>query len=400
MDRDPGPSGPVSGDPGPSGPGSGDPGPSGRLGPTLPDYGGACVDQVVAAILRSGARGGDDAAPPWLPGPAVGAAQAVLLVLDGLGWAQLKERPGLAPTMNAMTGGPVTTVAPSTTATALTSITTGSSPAAHGIVGYRLRVEGDRVLNVLRWKTAAGDARGAIPPEGFQSIEPFRSTKPPVVTRADVAESGFTRAHMAGARMYGWRMPSTIVATVRSLLADGERFVYAYYDGVDKVAHEFGFGPTYDAELVAADRLVHDLIDVLPTGAVLVVISDHGQVDVGDRVVTLDAGVAAMTTMLSGEGRFRWLHARPGMHDALAAAAHGLYDDVAWVRLREEAVTEGWFGGPLSDRVAHRLGDVVIATRASIAVLDPADPGEQWMRCRHGSLTAAEMLVPLLAGRS
>ena len=373
------------------------------LRPTIPDYGGACVDQVVSTVLRSG-RGGSAAtretAPAWLPEPAVGATQAVVLVLDGLGWAQLKERPGLAPTMNSMAGGPVTTVAPSTTAAALTSITTGCPPATHGIVGYRLRVDADRILNVLRWKTTAGDARTAIPPEGFQSLEAFASTKPPVVTRAEVAESGFTRAHMAGARMYGWRMPSTLVATVRALLADGERFVYAYYDGVDKVAHEFGFGPTYDAELVAADRLVHDLIDALPTGAALVVVSDHGQVDVGDRVVTLDADIADRTTMLSGEGRFRWLHARPGMLEAVASAAHRRYDDAAWVRTRDEAVAEGWFGGELSDVVAHRLGDVVIAPSDPVAILDPADPGEQWMRCRHGSLTPEEMLVPLLASRA
>jgi hypothetical protein len=366
-----------------------------RPPPMVPAYDGACIDHVVPAVL-----GGD--APAWMPAPAAGAAQVVLLVLDGLGWVQLQERPGLAPTMTSMAGGPITTVAPSTTAAALTSITIGAPPAVHGIVGYRLRVSGptgDSVLNVLRWKTGAGDARVAIPPEGFQSLEPFGSTKPPVVTRADVAESGFTRAHMAGARMYGWRMPSTLVATVAALLRDGERFVYAYYDGVDKVAHEFGFGPTYDAEVVAADRLVRDLIDVLPAGAALLVVSDHGQIDVGDRVVALAPDVAGLTNFLSGEGRFRWLHARPGMQDRLAQAAHRAYDDVAWVRTRDEAVTEGWFGGVLADHVARRLGDVVIAPRERIAVLDPGDPGEQWMRCRHGSLTAEEMLVPLLASR-
>jgi predicted AlkP superfamily pyrophosphatase or phosphodiesterase len=367
--------------------------------PTVPDYGGACIDQVVAAALGQGPGGGSSWSPDWLPEAAVGASQVVLLVLDGLGWGQLQERPGLAPTMAAMASRPLTTVAPSTTAAALTSITIGAPPATHGVVGYRLRVDGDRILNILRWNTSAGDARGSIPPEEFQPLEPFGSTKPPVVTRAEVAESGFTRAHMAGARMYGWRMPSTLVATVRSLLRDGERFVYAYYDGVDKVAHEFGFGPTYDAELVAADRLVDDLIDVLPRGAALLVVSDHGQVDVGDRVVTLDSEVVDLTTMLSGEGRFRWLHARPGQLERLAATTHRLYDGVAWVRTREEAVAEGWFGGELSPHVADRLGDVVIATREPIAILDPADPGEQWMRCRHGSLTAAEMLVPLLASR-
>jgi hypothetical protein len=329
----------------------------------------------------------------------VGAAQVVLLVLDGLGWEQLQERPGLAPTMTAMAGGPITTVAPSTTAAALTSITLGVPPAVHGILGYRLRVDGDRVLNVLRWKTAGGDARPSIPPEAFQPLEAFGGLKAPVVTRADVAESGFTRAHMAGARMYGWRMPSTLVATVATLLRDGERFVYAYYDGVDKVAHEFGFGAIYDGEVVAADRLVHDVVDVLPPGAVVLVVSDHGQVDVGDRVMSLDAEVAGLTTMLSGEGRFRWLHATAGAAERLADAARRHYDDVAWVRTRDEAAAEGWFGGPLRPESAGRLGDVVIAPSQPLAVLDPADPGEQWMRCRHGSLTPAEMLVPLLASR-
>ena len=33
-----------------------------------------------------------------------------------------------------------------------------------------------------------------------------------------------------------------------------ERFVYAYYDGPDRVAHEYGLVAHYDAELAATDR--------------------------------------------------------------------------------------------------------------------------------------------------
>ena len=80
------------------------------------------------------------------------------------------------------------------------------------------------------------------------------------------------------------------------------------------MAHEFGFGPFYDAELAAADRLVADLLEVLPPGAALAVVADHGQVDVGDAVIGLAPEVAELTSLLSGEGRFRWLHARPGRH--------------------------------------------------------------------------------------
>ena len=363
------------------------------VGPVLPDYGGACVDAVVPAILAR-----RDGAPGWLPAAAANAEQVVLLVLDGLGWEQLQARAHLAPTMAAMAGGPITTVAPSTTATALTSLTTGASPAAHGVVGYRVRVGGTEVLNVLRWRTVAGeDARTTVPPETFQAIEPFGGTKPPVVTRAEFSESGFTRAHLAGARFCGWRVTSTLVATVGSLLADQAPFVYAYYDGVDKVAHEFGLGSLYEAELVAADRLVADVIAVLPPGAAVVVVADHGQIDVGDRVVPLRREVAELSVLLSGEGRFRWLHARPGCHDRLADAARRCHGDQAWVRTRDEAVADGWFGGRLSGEFEGRLGDVVLAAHQPVAFLDSTDTGNITLRSRHGSLTPEEMWVPLLA---
>jgi predicted AlkP superfamily pyrophosphatase or phosphodiesterase len=360
--------------------------------PVLPDYGGASLDSVVPAVL-----GRAHGAPSWLPPGVAGAEQVVVLTLDGLGWEQLRERAHLAPTMAAMTGGAVTTVVPSTTATALTSLTTGASPATHGVVGYRVRVFGTDVLNVLRWRTIRGDdARSTVPPETFQPLEPFAATKPPVVTRAEFSDSGFTRAHLAGVRLLGWRVPSTLVTTVGNLLGEGAPFVYAYYDGVDKVAHEYGLGEYYEAELVAADRLVNDVIDVLPRGAAVVVCADHGQVDVGERVVPLHREVMELTGLLSGEGRFRWLHARPGCRDRLAAAVRRCHGHQAWVRTRDEAVADGWFGGSLEPEVEGRLGDVVLAARDPVAFLDPADTGEIRLRSRHGSLTSAEMLVPLI----
>ncbi|MGI9022788.1 MAG: alkaline phosphatase family protein [Acidimicrobiales bacterium] len=363
------------------------------VGPLLPDYGGACLDGVVPAILGRRQR-----VPGWLPPSVAGATQVVLLVLDGLGWEQLRERSDLAPTLSAMEGGAITTVAPSTTATALTSLTTGAPPAAHGVVGYRMRMMGTDVLNVLRWRTVRGDdARETMPPESVQRLEPFAGTKPPVVTRAEFAETGFTRAHLAGVRMLGWRVPSTLVTAVADELGGGADFVYAYYDGVDKVAHEYGLGRYYEAEVAAADRLVADLIAVLPPGAALVVSADHGQVDVGENVIPLRREVMELASLLSGEGRRRWIHARAGCRDRLAAAVRRCHGDQAWVRTREEAVAEGWFGGRLRPEVEARLGDVVLAATQPVAFLDPADTGNIRLCSRHGSLTPAEMLVPLLA---
>ncbi len=357
----------------------------------MPDYQGACISNLIPALLGAGA--------PWMPPGVGGASQVVLLVVDGLGWDQLQERRDLAPTMGAMAGGPITSVAPTTTATALTSITTGLPPAAHEVVGYRVRVDGDAVLNVLRWRTAAGDARETVVPTRFQTQPTFCGVAPAVVTRAEFAATGFTLAHLAGARLHGWRMPSSLPVEVAALLRSGERFIYAYYDGIDKIAHEHGFGAYYDAELRDTDRLVDRLIEVIPPGAVLVVTADHGQVQVGDDCVPIDPSLLGMVTLVSGEGRFRWLHARRGCAAALAAAAEETFGSIAWVKTVDEAEAEGWFGGNLTAAGRARLGDVALVPFEPVAFLDPDDTGELALRCRHGSLTAAEMLVPLLATR-
>jgi hypothetical protein len=373
--------------------------------PVLPAYGGACIASVTPALLGVVSKSGRPA-PDWLPEPARRATQIMLLVLDGVGWAQLQSSNEAVPTIGSGEGGPITSVVPTTTATALTSISTGLPPAAHGIVGYRLLVRNDgadpgpesaRILNVLKWRTEDGDARRSVPPKAFQPVAAFEGAAPPSVTRTDFAATGFSAAHLDGARIIGWQVPSTIVVEARRLLAEGAPFVHAYYDGPDKVAHEHGLGEHYAAELHSTDGLVGDLIEALPSGGCLVVTSDHGQVDVGLSAELPANDVLEASWLISGEGRFRWFHALPGAESDLEAAAVEHHGDRAWVRSIEQIQDERWFGGALTKEVAGRLGDVALVARDPIAFLDPADPGETRLAARHGSLTGAEMYVPLLA---
>ena len=357
----------------------------------LPDYGGPCITNIVPALL-----GPPDELPPWVPPLLADADQVVLFVVDGLGWDQLQARLTTVPTLATMEGRSITTVAPSTTATALTSLTTGLPPGRHGVVGYRIAVHGE-VLNVLRWATAAGDARQSIPPGKFQPTAPFLGERPPVVTRAEYRTSGFTGAHLDPARYWGYRTLSTMVTEVDRRLRASEPFVYAYYDGLDKVAHEYGLGEHYDAELTWIDHTIDRLLAVLPRRAALVVTADHGQVDVGDNVIELRSDVLSLCSMQSGEGRFRWLHARAGRAGALCDAARAAHEGDAWVVTRDEMVADGWFGPEVNDVALARLGDVALVARRDVAFHDPQDTGPYHLVGRHGALTSAEMRVPLLA---
>lgn len=360
--------------------------------PVLPDFDGPCIANLASGLMA--ARGGQVA--DWLPATLTGARQIVLLVLDGLGWVQLRERPALAPCLTAAAHGPLTSVAPSTTAAALTSLTTGLPPAVHGVVGYRVGA-GPGVLNVLAWRLDGADARTSIPARQFQPFPPFPGApgSVPVVSRAEYASTGFSAAHLAGLPLHGWYTASGVVVGVHQQLEAGEPFVYAYYDGVDRTAHACGLGAHYDAELRAVDRLVADVVGILPPGAVLVVTADHGQVEVGPSVQVLGPEVMDGVTLLSGEGRFRWLHARPGAAEDVAAAAEATFGHLAWVRTKETIIDEGWLGGEPVPAVADRLGDVALVPFEPTAFMDPADTGELRLIARHGSLTPAEMLVPL-----
>jgi hypothetical protein len=369
--------------------------------PVLPDYRGGCIANVVPRLL--GTLAAPDPTADWLPEAAEHARQVVLLVIDGLGWEQLRARSALAPNLSAAAGidRAITSVAPTTTAAALTSITTGRPPSDHGILGYRL-ADGDRIMNMLRWTLGPGedsDARRSVPVRSFQPVPPFPgSTGPvPVVSKVDFGGTGFTAAHLGDSPLFDYRVPSSLAVEVGHRLRDGAPFVYAYYDGIDKVAHASGFGDNYDAELAAVDGIVGDLAATLPAGAVLLVTADHGQIEVGSRVELLGSDAMAMVRFFSGEGRFRWLHARPGAAHDLAALLEDRYGSTTWVRTREELVDDGWFGGPLNAGFATRLGDVALIPFEPIAFMDPADTGENRLACRHGSLTTDELLVPLVA---
>ena len=362
--------------------------------PVIPDYGDANITGLApGCLLASPGR-----RPEWFPEPAQNAETIVLVLVDGMGWNQLTARRSALSFLDSMSGRPITTVAPSTTASALTSLATGAAPIDHGIVGYRMDM-GDGVMNSLRWSIGDRDVRRSHGPESVQPIPPFAGFSVPVVSRVDLESTPFTHAHLRGSRPHGWRTASSIVTQCARLVRAGERFVYAYYDGLDKIAHECGLGEHYDSEIAFVDWLLAAIFAALPAGTTLLVTADHGQVEVGDRVVELPTAAAASLSRQSGEGRFRWLHARAGRAGELHRICRDAFGDRAWVVSKEQVIDEGWLGRLHGNRDAavRRLGDVALVPFAPISFHDPDDSGPFTLIGRHGSLTADEMLVPLLA---
>ncbi|MFM7615935.1 MAG: alkaline phosphatase family protein [Actinomycetes bacterium] len=358
--------------------------------PPRPDPSAPDLARLVPAL-------GEDR-PAWLPEPARGASRTVLLVLDGLGYDQLDANRSVAPHLAAMDGGWISSVVPSTTSAALTSIVTGRHPVEHGVLGYRVR-EGDDVLNVLQWRMEGG---GRAPdPSAYQRYPAFGGRTVPVVTQSSFRNSGFTRAHLADVDFAGWSTVALLVEQCVRAVRAGAPLVYAYYPGVDTVAHEFGLADDrYRAEVGFADRLVGWLLDALPVDCALLVTADHGQVEVGPSGWVEVGELAPFVALQAGDGRFRYLHAREGRAADLAGAAREVVGERAWVLTRRELLDGGWFGpGRPTPAAGARIGDVVLAARDHWAFIDPALRREAGLVGAHGSLTPGEMRVPLLGAR-
>ena len=239
-----------------------------------------------------------------------------------------------------------------------------------------------------RVKAPVGDA--ASPPNGGATAC--------IAAMSDFRKTGFTQAHLRGGRFVGWHTTAALVENCLAEIGAGERLVYAYYPGVDSIAHEFGLhARVWRRELAAADAIVGAILDELPARAALLVTADHGQIHLEPESWIAVPELAKMTTAMAGDGRFRYLHARKGAARELLAAAREQLGASAWVWSRAEVLDEELLGAGATGSVPGRIGDVVLAAQSDIAFVDPALPNEAKLRSGHGSLTADEMLVPLVA---
>lgn len=337
-----------------------------------------------------------------------GLSGACVLLIDGLGAELLDAHAADAPVLAGLRGQTLSVGFPATTAAGLAAVGTGCRSGEHGMVGYTFRLGDAGVVNALQWRKHpwGEDLRDAQPPERVQPLpttfERAAATgfAVSVVSNAQFADSGLTRAVLRGARYVGVQGLGDLAAGVQHAVAAGG-FCYGYHGDLDLIGHLHGPGsPAWRMQLRQVDRLVESVVESLPPGGMLAVVADHGMVAVGDADrVDVDGNEALLAgvSAIGGEARARHVYTVDGAADAVLAAWRETLGDRAWVVSRDEAIAAGWFGERVADRVLERIGDVVAAGRDSaVMVRRTAEPVESALIGHHGSLTTAEQRVPLL----
>jgi hypothetical protein len=329
----------------------------------------------------------------------------LLFLIDGFGADVLVQYAEYAPTLTALTlAHSVETSFPSTTSTSLATLTTGSMPGAHGMMGYTVRVprSSGRVLNSLKW-----DER--VDPQIWQPVPTlFERAANAGITVTHVAakryeETGFTRAVFRGAHYRGANITSDLVGETVTALKSTPSFVYLYVNDLDSAGHSDGVGSEkWIAALSSIDAMVAQLIEKLPKGVRIWITADHGMINVEEKIVmgvenSLLEGIATV----AGEPRMRHLYLAQDADLAPRAEVIARWQETLGAKVkmhtREGAIAAGLFGGEVTLDASERIGDIIAIAQENLVLLDPERAEKEGaMVGHHGGDSDTESTVPLL----
>lgn len=369
----------------------------------------------MAAI--SGALGPMCESAEIVPCPSVSATQladarhVVLLVIDGLGRAQLAQHaPDGAIARARVTD--LSSVFPSTTASAVTTFMTGDAPITHGLTGWHiwfkeLGVVGAPLPFRIRGSAVGLQELGTCPEQLFQTraLSTRLSRRSVLIHPQDLCDTPYTRAHRGCAIVRPYGTLTELVDAICALGGEVEKsYCYAYWPQLDSLSHVFGaFSEQAGAHLRELDDAVAQCAERLRgTGTVLLVCADHGFIDTREdtRLDLADFPQLADTLALPlcGEPRMVYCYVRAGAQADFEALVGECLSNAAEVYRSDEVLDRGWLGpGQRHARVHERIGTHVLVMKDRYCLTDRVLGERRAFRQIgvHGGLSDAELRVPL-----
>jgi len=319
---------------------------------------------------------------------------------------------------------PLTSITPSTTSSALTTLWTGRSPAEHGIMGYEMwlkeyGVVANMILHApITFKNATGSLNKAgFNPEKFLGLRMLgthlleNGVKSYALQHYTIVKSGLSQMLFKDVNVHTFGTAADMWINLRQLLESRPRerfYTWVYWSEVDHLSHFHGPDDERpQAEFatfsMAMERFfLKRLSPELKRGTLLILTADHGQIgtrkDPHFELRHHPNLVRRLHILPSGENRLAYFFVRPGQTGAVREYLERAWPNQFALLGPAHAVAQGLFGpGRQHPRLLDRLGEYIIVGRGA-AYLWWADKDNHLLG-RHGGLHPEEMFVPFLAAR-
>ena len=381
----------------------------------LSDYSGHSIPNLMASILAGlGSPSlGYTPAHSLLPEEVASYRNIVLIVIDGLGDGFLTSQMADT-TLSSLRRHRLTSVFPSTTASAIPCFLTGQAPQQHGLTGWHMYFqELGAVLSVLPGRPRYGGVplsqAGCDPCKffGHQPVFDRLDAQCHLVSPANIARSDFSLAHLGDSTLSGFRTLGEFFAAIgKPLMTSQEerQYVYAYWSELDSIAHATGTGSEETADHLRAwdNAFARFLASIAGTDTLIIVTADHGFIDT-DADHTVDISdhpqmADCLALPLCGEPRVAYAYLRPWQTERFEDYVRTHLSHSVELFPSATLIDRGWFGlGTPHPRLAGRVGDYTLLMKENYIIRDIL-PGEHRhpLLGVHGGTSPAEMWVPLV----
>ncbi len=363
-----------------------------------------------------------------------GAENVILLLLDGVGFRMLEHAeselmvPALGNVFRQSFNGAITSIFPSTTATAITTLNTGLTPQEHGILGYTsyFRDFGS-IVNMLKFAPISNEDMSLFD----CGIEPWMILPGTTIHEKlhnegissfmyvgnAIRNNGLSNIVNRGAEVMPYFTSSDMFVRLRKNLEKGasSTFHFAYLSSPDRIAHMRGpFTEEFSSEVNAIlYSLKTDLIEKLDSGVgkktTIIVSADHGHAQISRENVFDLAKSRELSNMLArpptGDSRAFFMSTRAGCTDAVIDYFEKYLKNMFSIFRSRELLDIGVLGsGTPSSETMDRIGDLIAVARndaafenSNLSVIQKSNG--VWLEGRHGGLSENEMIVPVIASR-
>lgn len=293
---------------------------------------------------------------------------------------------------------------PSTTASALASVTTGVSAGEHGLLGYQVRDPNSGALvNHLKPFPPGVSPRQWQPVPTIFEQAASHSIPSLSVGEARFAGTDFTESILRGAQFSPSTDLDAHVELVRGFFdSHDEAIAYLYWPALDRIGHQLGVAhPNWVDALERVDRFAATLHRELGPGEAMLFTADHGMVDVGAEQqvwMPADHPLRSQVSMWAGEPRLVQLYLHDDVDPERFATSVNEFAAGSLTALsRRQAIQRDLFG-PMAPGHEQRLGDVLVFAESDAALYDELTASEtsRKMVGQHGSWTLTEVSVPVI----
>lgn len=398
-----------------------------------PNYSGFSILNIPPSVCRVMGLpefGTAPLAPEILSPLGDGVRRVVMVLVDALSLLRLRAwiEDGVTPVWGKLAQkgllAPLTSISPSTTSSALTSLWTAASAAEHGVIGYEMwlkeyGVVANTVLHTpITFKNDVGGLkRAGFKPREFLGLKTFgmhlasHGVRSYAFQHQSITKSGLSQMFFNHVDVRSFHTNADMWVNVRRFLEShlGERmYTWVYWGQVDHLSHLHGPDDERPVEefvnfSAAFERIfLNRLSNAARRDTLLILTSDHGMI-----TTPLDPHYEfrnhpdmerRLHILPTGEHRQMSLFVRPGQVEAVREYMERTWPGKFTLLDPAAAVSAGLYGpGEHHSRLFDRLGDLLAITHDN-AYLWWADK-DNFLLGRHGGLSPEEMLVPFLAVR-